>query len=288
MRLDLSSSTEWRHGLMVCLTAFLVLAVPRPTAAGAELSEALLFPEMFEIMASEGRNAILSDGTTPLQGRPLAGFEAEVRRIYDPVQMQTDFVTALEAELEPHPDARQDALEFATSPLGRTVIRLEISAREALLDDAIDEIARRTLDQAREAPSGTPGADRLGLVRDRIAANDLIDLNVSLGLNTTMAYYLGMMAEDPDNSMPADLLLQLVWAQEPDIRAEIEDWVETFFLMAYQPLDDSSLEAYIAYARTPLAQEFNRAMFRAFDTVFSQVSEKLGRALARQSLIEEL
>lgn len=267
--------------------AGLALLPGRPAYA-EDLVRALLLPELFEIMAAEGRNSVLEDETTPLQGSLLARFEQDVARIYSADQMMQNFVSVLEQALLPHPDLRADTLRFARSDLGKRVFQLEVSARAALLDDAVDEAARIALENARDAASGTAEAKRLALVRERIAANDLIELNVSLGLNTSFAYYRGMLTEDAVGGLSADALLQLVWAQKPEIRVDIEDWIESYFLMAYQPLSDAEFRQLIDYAQTPLAIGFNQIMFQAFDTVFSDISRALGQALGRRMQTEEL
>lgn len=259
----------------------------RPAQA-EDLSRALLLPELFGIMAIEGRSSVLADGSTPLQGRALEQFAQDVERIYQPERMLAEFLRVLDAELADAPEVRADALEFAASDLGRRILRLELAAREALLDDDVDMLARMALDDARAGMAGEDGFQRLKQVRARVDANELVELNVSLGLNTSFAYYRGMLAENAVHGMSSDMLLQLVWAQEPEIRADIEDWIESYFLMTYQPLSAPDMQDFVEYVGTPLAQEFNRAMFRAFDKVFSEISFQVGRALGRRLNVEEL
>jgi hypothetical protein len=97
-----------------------------------------------------------------------------------------------------------------------------------------------------------------------------------------------MMAEDAASDLSADQVLYLVWAQEPSIRLDVEDWSESYFLLAYAPLTEEELQTYIDYVSTPLGQAFNRALFQAFDTVFSDISKSVGRALGRRLNAEEL
>ncbi len=272
----------------VFLVSFAILLSSLRMSGAGDLSRAYLLPELFEIMASEGRSAILADAAIPLQGGTFANFEDDVSRIYDPGRMQAAFVAGLKADLAASPEVLEDALNFAQTNLGKRILRLEISAREALLDDEVDQIARTALADARAARDGAGRAARLAMIRARVDANDLIDLNVSLGLNTSYAYYQGMMSENAVNGLDAEQLLFLVWAQEPEIRADVEDWIESYFMMAYQPLSDDELQDYIDYVSQPLAQAFNRAMFRAFDALFSDISVAVGRALGRRLNVEDL
>ncbi len=280
-------SSLFQTARLVLSSLVILLSLAR-FAAAEDLSRAYLLPELFEIMAAEGRNSVLTEGAVPLEGRALADFERDVSRIYDQQTMHDAFLASLMAEVAATPEVLQDALEFAGTDLGKRVLRLEISARDALLDDEVDEIARLALYDAREARTDTAASDRLAMIRERVDVNDLVELNVSLGLNTSYAYYQGMMSENAVNGLDSEQLLFLVWAQEPEIRADIEDWIESYFMMAYKPLSDDELEAYIEYASTPLAQAFNRAMFRAFETLFNKISLDVGRALGRRLNVEDI
>ncbi len=269
---------------VIVASAFLY---PRSVHAD-DLTQAFFLTELFEIMAEEGRASAMADGATPLQGRALELYRTDVETIYDASRMLDAFLDSLTADLANRPDVRADALEFAATDLGRRILQLEIAARRALLDDDVDFIARDALSRARRAAPDTPEGMRLAQVRERIAANDLVELNVSLGLNTALAYYRGMMAEDAVFGLSGEMLLQLVWEQEPAIREDIDDWIESYFLMAYQPLDTTKLAEFNLYVATPLAQDFNRALFRAFDTVFTEISYQIGTALGRRVRAEEL
>lgn len=244
------------------------------------LSDAYLLPELFDIMAEEGRMVALSDPAVPQNGAGRAGWEGAINRIYDSDRMHEDFNTALTAALKPA--TRADALRFAQSDLGRRVLQLEVSARRALLSEEIDASARLALTSAREAPEGSSRANALARVRERIAVNDLIELNVSLGLNTSLAYYTGMVDAGWMAGMAGVDLLTLVWAQEQAIRDDVTDWAESYFLLAYQPLSTEDMQTYIDYAASPEGDAFNRAMFRAFDSVFVAISRRVGAAMAAQ------
>ena len=285
--------SQWRGARAVLflpmILLIMMLSVGNARLVSAQdLSEAYLLPELFEIMSDESIAAIGAEGASPLSDTELAEWRAELATIYDPQRMHSRFLTELDAALASRPDVTADALDFAASDLGRRVLRLEVSARTALLEPEIDDAARSALMHARHARPDARDARMLALVRERIAANDLIELNVSLGLNTSYAYYSGMLAEGATSGLGAQDLLALVQAQEEDIRQDIIDWIESYFLMAYQPLSEEEMRAYIAHAASPRGDAFNRAMFRAFDAVFVALSHQVGRALGRRMMAEEL
>ena len=254
------------------------LVLPTHGSRAESLSEAYLLPELFDIMAEEGRVAALGDPAVPQDAAGRAGWERVINSIYDAERMHDDFTTSLVATLTP--EIRSDALRFAQSDLGRRVLQLEVSARRALLSDEIDDNARLALAAARDAPARSPRANALFRVRERIAVNDLIELNVSLGLNTSLAYYRGMVDAGWMAGMVGADLLTLVWAQEQAIRDDVTDWAEAYFLLAYQPLSAEEMQAYVDYAASLEGDTFNRAMFRAFDTVFVDISRRVGAAMA--------
>jgi hypothetical protein len=273
--------------LSVLLLGLLVTAPHRATASD-DLAQAYMLPELFQIMADEGIASLREEGAGLLSDFELSEWIAYLPRLYDAQAMQANFIAELEARLASQPDIRASALDFARSELGQRVLMLEITARQALLSDEIDTMAREYLSDARAQTARPAIAARLSQVRDRIAANDLVELNVSLGLNTSYAYYMGMLEEDATGGMGESVLLQMVWGQESAIRSDVTDWIESYFLLAYQPLSDSDLQQLIDYSASAEGDAFNRAMFMAFDKVFVQISRDVGRALGRRLNAEPL
>ena len=58
--------------------------------------------------------------------------------------------------------------------------------------------------------------------------------------------------------------------------------------MAYQPLSDADLTAYIDFSATAEGRMLNAALFASFDVLFVAVSEELGFAAARFAQGEDL
>ena len=65
------------------------------------------------------------------------------------------------------------------------------------------------------------------------------------------------------------------------IRSDTETWVYSYLSMAYQPLADSDLEAYVALSETEAGRVLNRALFEGFDQMDVAISRALGTAAAR-------
>jgi len=52
-------------------------------------------------------------------------------------------------------------------------------------------------------------------------------------------------------------------------------------MMAYQPLDDDAMDAYIAFSETPSGRALNAALFEGFERMYRDISFGLGLAAAR-------
>lgn len=259
-----------------------LLAQGTDTAKIDALFDAIGLPDMVEIMREEGLEYGDTLATDMLPGGTSAQWQNAVSAIYD-IEMMTEEVRGAFGEALEGDDI--DAmLDFFTSEQGETIIGLEVSARRALLDDAVEEASKENAAIAKM--DETP---RFLMVQDFIDANDLIESNVVGSLNSSYAFYLGLI---DGGAMPAgvtaETALQDVWAQEPDVRNNTTEWVYSFLMLAYQPLSDAELEAYIAFSESDAGQEMTQALFVAFNGMFDDISRALGLASSRFMISQEL
>lgn len=245
-----------------------------------ELFEALALPEFIEVMVEEGvtyGDQIAADMLTETQ---VDDWQNVVTLIYDADWMARTVIAGLRVELE---GADVDAMLafFGTEP-GASIVPLELAARRALLEEAVNEAAK-------EAAADASGSDRMALVRAYMDANDLVESNVVGALNANYAFYVGLVEGGAfDFELTDEQILTEVWAQEADIRSNTVEWAESFLFMAYAPLQDAELEAYIAFSNSPAGEDMNAALFAAFDTVFVEISRALGLGAARFMVGEDL
>ena len=271
---------------LLCLALVLPL-LPRAALAQAErevdrLVAALDLPGVLAVMRQEGL-AYADDLEAEMLGRRAgAGWQAAVAEIYDAARLDATVRPVFAEALAGHDVATMT--EFFAAPLGRRIVALEIGAREAFLEEAVEEAAK-----LRVAEMAADQDPRLAQVEAFIAAGDLIEANVAGGLNTSLAFWRGLGDGGfPSRDMPEEDMLAQVWSQEPEIRAETTDWLRSYLTLAYEPLADAELDAYIAFSRTPPGQALNRALFAAFDRMFADVSYRLGREVARGLAGQEL
>ncbi len=248
----------------------------------AALHAALRLDEIVDIMALEGIAYGEEIAGDLFPGAVPADWAQVVAAIYDAERMRGEVRDAFATAL----DGRDigGLVAFFTAEPGASFIALEVSARAAMLDETVEEMAKEA--GAVAVADQTP---RYGLIAEFVAANDLIETNVVSAMNSNFAFYMGLMDGGAlSGELSEDQILSDVWAQEPEIRASTTEWVYSFLLMAYDPLSDVDIETYIAFSETDDGKLLNQAIFAAFDGMFSDISHALGQASARYMVTQEL
>ena len=246
------------------------------------LLEALAMPEMIEIMRKEGLAYGDILATDMLPGGPSDHWRIALLAIYDTEMMYEEVRGAFGEAIAG--DDIDTMLDFFTTDPGIKIIGLEVSARRALLDEAVEEASKENA--AIAMMDETP---RFLMVQEYVEVNDLIEANVVGALNSSYAFYTGLI---DGGAMPAGVTaesaLQDVWSREPEVRNETTEWVYSFLMMAYQPLTDEELTAYIDFSKSEAGQDMGDALFVAFDGMFDDVSRGLGLASSRFMISQEL
>ncbi|TNC65370.1 hypothetical protein [Rubellimicrobium roseum] len=280
-----------RHASVLVLAAAPALAQtpatqPNPASVPEDVRavyDGLLLPGVLDVMAQEGARhgellaeSIFGEGPVPERWTEI------VSSLYDPAHMEAEVLASLSDGLAGEDTAAMRA--FIESPSGRLMTSLELSAREAMLDEDVEQ-------QAKEAAAVAMADElpRLDLIRRYAEANDLVETNVAGTMNSNYAYMMGLMDGGAlrGEMTEGDVLTQ-VWSQEPQVRADTTEWVYSFLLMAYGPASDADIESLIAFSETEPGQALNRAVFDAFDERLQEVSRGLGYAAARYMTTEEL
>lgn len=234
------------------------------------LAQAMHLSHVMEILVQEGQGHREELDETLLDNTGGAYFEAQVKDIYDPVWMQQFLTDAFEAGLSV---AQLDqAILFFESDLGQTIVSLENSARQAMSDQAIEDMARESYESVER------DSTRFELVDEYIQANDLVEKNVQGSLSSDYSFFQGLDidAQGDDQELLAELL-----SQKESRAAETEAWLYSFLLMAYRPLDETQMRENIAFSRTETGRALNEALFDGFDRMFNDISFRLGRAVAQ-------
>lgn len=237
-------------------------------------------PDMIEIMRDEGLSygAELADQMVP--GGSNSSWISTVNRIYDAEKMQATvaqaFYTVLaDVDLAP-------LSSYFNSDDGQTVIGLELSARRAMADEAVEQ-------SARDAYKSLIGSEstRLEAIDVFIERQNLIEANVEGALNANFMFYKGLVDGEAIKLSEQDILAE-VWGQEGETRSDTTEWLFGYLLMAYGPLSDAQLAEYDTLYNTDEGRALNRALFNGFNTMYDSISYGLGLAIAHQMAGEDL
>jgi hypothetical protein len=259
-------------------------AFPLAARTVEDLSRLLRLDEVMEVMRDEGL-AYGSDLEAELfPGAGGARWDGMVSGIYDSAAMLRRFEAVFGPDMAADPVALEASIDFFGSARGQQIVELELAARRALLDEAVEEAAKARVEEMRRSDD-----PRLDLVTRYAEANDLIEQNVAGALNSNLAFYRGMLAGGAfEGGLTESDMLADVWSQEAEIRGETQDWLLPFLTLAYDPLSDEDLQDYVAFSETPAGQTLNTALFAGFDVLFGTISEELGRAAAQMIASQDL
>ena len=249
------------------------VAVPMPDAF-ADLVEWTQIEPLVNIVATEGARHALGLEKSLFPGRGGDEWADLVARIQAPDRLRQILLEAIQRSVR---EADLDRINgFYGSDLGRRIAAREVEARRRMLDAEVEQSAMAA------AAARTEGHARAAKIEALIDALDLVTANVSGGLNANFAFYQGLGDGGAmKKRMTESELLAMVWGQEDDIRRATARWLRAHLTLAYAPLDDAELDAYIAFARTPEGKRYSQAMFEGFGEVFEATSYELGRAAAQ-------
>ncbi|AXI44328.1 hypothetical protein C1J02_11400 [Sulfitobacter sp. SK011] len=258
-----------------------------PALADARLTvlvDVLKLPEAAQILREEGLSHATELDVDMLGGRGGPGWDIQIGAIYDTARMVETVRRALESELqEPDLSAElEQTIDFFASELGSKIVSLENSARAAILDDDVEEAARARY----MALEGTDDA-RLELIRGFVESGDMINRNVTSAMNSNYQFLRGL-TDGRATQMSDEEILADVAEDLDEITDDTVSWLYGYLLLAYHPLSDAELQAYLTYSQTKAGQALNRGLFDGFGKAYEDISYALGRAVALNMTAEEL
>lgn len=248
----------------------------------AAIAEALALPEIIDVMREEGirYGDEMADDMFPGQAGPR--WHEIVTVIYDRQAME-DVTLEVIAEALEGVDTKP-MLDFFTGDLGQRIIRLEVSARRALMDETIEDVSKENVAQMIERDD-----PRVDMIEEFIEVNSLLESNVVGAMNANYAFYTGLQQGGAfPEPISDDQILADVWSQEKEIREDTGEWLYGYLSMAYQPLSDEDLQTYIDLSRRDDGQALNQALFDGFDKMFVGISRALGMAAAEMMMGQDL
>lgn len=266
--------------LLAAATALLLSAGPLAANEHAErLMQAMHLSEFMEILSEEGQEQGRSMNETMLNGSGGSYFEAQIKELYDTVWMYEQLSNAV-ARIMTEKQLEQAAI-FFESDLGQTIVSLENSARRAMADDAVEDMARTAYEQADREDTF------YRLVDEYVQVNDLIEQNVQGTMSADLSFYRGL-ATGQTAFTDEEALLEELLSQRDQTKIETTEWMYSFLLLAYRPLDESQMRENIAFSRTDTGRALNKALFEGFDEMIDGISFQLGAAIAQAMRASDL
>lgn len=245
-----------------------------------DLTDALRLPELAVMMRDEGlvdSEDLLPEGPS---GNVPATAMAQIADIFDPDRIAADMRKALADGLS---DAQlKEATAFFDSPPGRALVMLELIARSAISDADIEAGAR-----ARWAARANEDSKEIRLIKRFAEVNALVERNTASTMTARYQFLRGL-GDGSGNPVDEDQILAQVWGGAEMIRAETEDWVMGYLLLAYGPADPADLRAYVDFSATDAGQAVNAALFDGFGVAYGRISYGLGLVSGRAALAQDL
>ncbi|SNT27070.1 DUF2059 domain-containing protein [Antarctobacter heliothermus] len=264
----------------LALLTCLVMSVPARAERVDDLMDALQVEAMLGIMRTEGMAYGEELAGDMLPGGSSAPWRDLLAQIYDSDSMRAVVRTGISQTIEdtdPKP-----LIAFFSSDLGQRIVQLELAAREAMIDDAVEEAAREAYREMKDDED-----PRLDQLRRFVEVNDLLEANVTGALNASFQFYSGLVDGGGLQLSEGDILSD-VWSQEDETREDTREWLFAYLLLAYEPLENEELDAYIALSETSQGRALNRALFAGFNAMYDEISYALGLAAAQQMQQQEL
>ena len=254
------------------------------TARLDALAAVMQIAPMLEVLRQEGLVYGRDLDSQMLGGAGGAAFAAKVGALYDTTAMRALYDATIATELGSDPALLREIEAFFATDLGRRVMVLELEARRALLNSSVEAAAQANVAALRARKDA-----RLAILQQFAEVSDLIETNVTGGLNANLAFFQGLAdGGGPAANMTEQDMLTEVWSQESAVRQETVDWLFPFLALAYQPLSDDEMRTYTAFCQSPAGQRLNAAVFAAFDAIFVTISRGLGQAVASDMHSEAL
>jgi len=161
-------------------------AFAQADALADRLVSALKLPDVVAVLHAEGLRYGASLDDDILGGNGGAFFERQVKQIYDAERMLADLSGQMRDKMSD--DALDNTLAFFESDQGQRIIQLEVSARRAISDPAIDEMANEAFAAAEEDDH-----PRLEDVTAFIEMNDLSGRIVSGAMASNFRFLHGLV-----------------------------------------------------------------------------------------------
>ncbi|MEL6884272.1 MAG: hypothetical protein AAFP87_07160 [Pseudomonadota bacterium] len=247
--------------LYACVLMIAATLPLRADTAASRLVDAMGIPALIVSFTQDGMASARDLDASFLGGQGGDVFFETVRRLHDPARMEAELRAAMTAALDPA--AARQALVFFESDQGTRIIELEVEARRAMVDDALEEAAKAAADNAGDA------------VLRLLSVRDLVDGNTDIAVAAQAAFFDGLAFASGTSDRPD------IESRRGVIAEETRQWLTGYYMLVASALPEDDFDTYIAFWETEVGQAVDDAMYAAFETSYVSLSYGLGQAVGR-------
>lgn len=250
-----------RQLIAACLLAVTTLSAQADTEAD-RLVDAMGIPALIAAFSQDGLASARDLNAGFLNGQGGDVFAETVRRLYDPARLEPELRAGMIAAIDPN-DARQ-ALMFFASAQGQRIIALEVQARQAMVEDRLEEAAKAASAQADPE------------VVELLSMRDLVDRNTDVSIASQTAFFEGLATAAGQSDMAPD-----IEGQRGQMAEESRAWLTGYYMLVASALEENDLDTYIAFWETDVGRAVDDALYEAFEDSYVDLSFALGQLVGR-------
>ena len=246
----------------------------------SDLYDALHMDRINEIIRLEGIQDAEGTGEAYLPPNSVDRFVAQAKSVYQLEAMERDFKRLLTQNLS-IPDANKILL-FYQKPLGKVASELEVSARIAISDAHIEEMAKIKLKEAVKSKN-----KRLDEIESVIRTLELVEQNL-IGAYAAQFAFMYELSKLGVIELSKQEMIDLITNDEEKLKSEILEWLMAFSHMAYMPMSDKEFSDYSDFSKSELGIALNKALFSVYNEMAKDQSQRLASILGELMKSEDL
>ncbi len=181
-------------------------------------------------------------------------------------------------------DYAEEILVFLRSEAGQAMTAHELQGRKEFYDDSALEEGRAML-----TAMVFTEPEKYEMLSDYIAANDLIEQNLVIGMNFEMALNAGASEVlPPEMQTDPSLLASQLQSEAEWMRGDITDWLESYLAYSYGEVPEAQFREIFEFSVTDAGQAYNAALFDAYAVYSEDAARRLGKTLMEMTMATQL
>ena len=246
----------------------------------SDLYDALLMDRVNEIIRVEGIRDAQGTGEAYLSANSVERFVDQAKSVYKLDSMEKEFKRLLTENLSTS-DANEILL-FYRRPIGKLASELEVSARVAISETEIEEMAKTKLKEAKALKN-----TRLDEIESVIKTLELVEQNL-IGAYAAQFAFMYELSKLGVLELSRQEMIDIITNDEEKLKGEILEWLMAFSHMAYAPMSDEQFSVYNDFSKSDLGIALNKALFSVYNEMAKDQSQSLANILGEFMKSEDL